>query len=231
MTILNENVDSTALDADSGPVQDSQAAEIPTRTEADYQALLVAAQGHEAKAKLLDELMDDPEFLSVVDKYENGIIDEKPAAVPAPVVNSEEDAVVTAVRDIVKPIVEEMDNMKAIYQKDKVEATQSVINKTVDQMADDPVNYPFYKQSMVKMSELFEQGRVVNLQDAYDLASSPYARAAGAQAVKDKKGPANAVLSSVERAEVDPGKEKPVWGKKNTRLKLLLANADKLGIE
>lgn len=209
----------------------------PPTTE-EYNALLLRAQGSEAKGKLLDELMEDPEFMKLIDSYEDGVPAAKstviPAAVPAEKPLAAQANLIESVKELITPIVTELESMKKIYSTDKQTATLDVFNKTVEEMSADKEKYPLFEKVQGKMADLFDAGRCTNLEDAYALASAPFARALGAEEVKKKSGgPSEVKLLSAEEKEALAKDDKSAnpFGKKNRRLNLLNAAAEKLGIE
>ena len=209
-------------------------------TAEEYNALLVRVQGSEAKGKLLDELMEDPEFMALIDNYEDGVKPAAavgPAAIPATATEkplAAQATIIESVKELLEPIIKEMDSMKQVYSTDKQAVSQQVIDKTISEMSADKEKYPLFEKVQGKMAELFDAGRCTNLPDAYALASAPFARALGAQESKDKAGgPSEVKLLSAEEKEALTKDDKSTnpFGKKNRRLNLLNAAAEKLGIE
>jgi hypothetical protein len=152
---------------------------------ADYDKLLIEATTAKEKATLFDEMLQDPDFLEFLNKDDAP----KPAAAAKPVTPGATSDV-KALQQQVEALTSKLENLGKVYGADREAFMRLESHKLIDTMTTDKENYPFFDDKAVKeeMAVLLEQGRAVNMQDAYRLATYSKSVATGRNQVVSKKG-------------------------------------------
>lgn len=181
---------------------------------------LQSAASYADKAKLLDELLEDPKFHEYLagDEAASTAATSKPAVVPgAP------KEVMEQLTKVLEPITKRLDQMEQMYTGDKQEFLVNEATREVEAMAADKTNFPFYDAVRDEMTKLLTSGRAVNLVDAYRIASFDKAKAAGRDETL-RKG-RNSLLSPSDGGSETPSQ----FGKKSSLREKLEQAADQVG--
>jgi hypothetical protein len=144
------------------------------------------AKTYEQKAALLDELMEDPEF----DGFLKG---DKTAAPKAPVEKPIEektlaDFIEEAVIKATTPLKADLDMLKGEYKSGKETLTRVEADREIQRLLADKENFPLFneKDVQIAMAKVLENGRAMNMADAYMIATYGHAKASGRKEVIDQ---------------------------------------------
>ena len=190
----------------------------------EYEKLIKEAEGFKERARLLDELLEDPAFQQALELAEQQLKgkekdegkekkdepkDEDLKDVPTP------ELIEKVIEKKLKPIEEALKKFEEKEQRELERQQEKKIADELKELEGNPEKYPYFSDVKEEMLTLLKEGRAVGLLDAYKLAT--YGK------------PPKEVSKKANKRVITLGRRKPDEKVVSTREALEMA-ADELGL-
>jgi len=214
-------------------MKDAEGKEVEVATMEEYNGVLEQLQNATSaveKAKLLDELLEDPGFQKYLHAQDDDTAPPEDLTVTKPKAaeaNKPTAPVVTQqLQEVLEPLKREIEQLKSVYQTDKDSFLIKEAEREVASMTSNKQDFPFFEEVREEMTKLLTSGRAVSLVDAYRLATYDKAKAAGREEVTRKRSRVPLLGPSGEKGK---DASRPTFGAKQTLRDILEQAADKVG--